>query len=139
MRAPIVRCLIALASFFPGPGLAQNLRVATERADAVVVGRISAGVNRADGVTFQLTVVRSLDGEAQPGQGLAVDAKLRVRGYTAAKREVQGQCGLFPLRRTESAWEVLGSDNSPSLSSAYVPPLFRLGSARRRPRNSPMG
>ena len=121
MRLSIHCFLITLLYLSPGQSAAQYSISGANRADAVVVGRISGGANQADGVTFSLTVVRSISGEVQAGQVVTVDAKLRLRSGMNPKRQVQGQCGLFVLRRTPSAWEIVGSSNSPFLSGTYYP------------------
>jgi len=119
-RLPRVTAVINMAVVVFPLAAAINLEQLAGEADAVVVGRASHGVDLPDGVGFNLHVVRTVHGKPAPGALLDVVARLRPDPSLTPSKHVNGECGLFLLKRTSIGWEALGLANSPFFSDARI-------------------
>jgi len=109
-----------MAAALPPLAAVVNLEQLAAEADAIVVGRASHGVDLPEGVRFNLRVVRTVHGKTAPGALLDVVARLRPDPRLTPSKDVNGECGLFLLKRTTGRWEAFGAGNSPFFRDASI-------------------
>ena len=95
-------------------GLCPSLRAdkgsmdsAADKADAVVVGEIQSEQQNGSSMTFVLSVVRSLKGDPTPGSSVDVSGTSTGLFPANSTLQLQGDYGLWFLKKTGSQWTFL--------------------------------